>query len=150
MNVKSPAAYSDVFDRLADADVPYVVVSGVAVVLHGHSRPVFDLDVVVSPIPDEQNRALHALMLAGFAPSLPLPLNLLTVMRLFDQSGREVDVFVNYHVPFNELWPDSVQISVGESVARVASLEHLLRAKRKVGRPHDLMDVEGLLRVMSE
>jgi hypothetical protein len=150
MSIKTPAAYCDVFDRLAEADVRYVVVSGVAVVLHGHARPVFDLDMVVSPRPDEQNSALHTLMLAGFVPSVPVPLNLLTVMRLFDQSNREVDVFVKYHLPFNDLWADSVQIHIGESVARVASLEHLLRAKRTVGRPHDLMDVEGLLKVMSD
>jgi hypothetical protein len=145
ISVKSPAAYCDVFDRLESANVPYVVVSGVAVVLHGHVRPIFDLDIVVGPTPEDQNRGLYALMLAGFVPSLPLPLSLLTVMRLFDQSEREVDVFVNYHIPFTELWADSVQIVVGNSVARVASFEHLLRAKRLVGRPHDLMDVEGLL-----
>ncbi len=78
------------------------MVSGVAVVPHGHDRSVFDLDIVIASAPDEQERALQALMRAGFVPSIPLPLNLLTVLRMFDQTAREVDVFVNYHIPFNE------------------------------------------------
>ncbi|HEV7797654.1 MAG TPA: hypothetical protein VGO73_05840 [Pyrinomonadaceae bacterium] len=147
MIAKIPAAYSDVFELLDRHNIRGVVVSGVAVVLHGHLRPVFDLDIVVASTPDEQNRALQALMLAGFMPSIPVPLNLLTVLRMFDQREREIDVFMKYHIPFNELWADSAQIRVGDSMVRIASLEHLLRAKRMVGRPHDLLDVEGLLAI---
>ncbi len=66
-------------------------------------------------------------------------------MRMFDVSQREVDVFVRYHIPFNELWASSEQKLVGNSVVRIASIEHLLRAKRITGRPHDLLDIEGLL-----
>ena len=145
MSVNTPLSYGDVFDALERNSVPYVVVSGVAVVLHGHIRPVFDLDVVIASTPDEQNRAMQTLMQAGFVPSIPVPLNFLTVLRMFDQSEREIDVFVKYHIPFNELWASSEQIRVGDHVARVASLEHLLRAKRITARPHDLMDVEALL-----
>jgi hypothetical protein len=144
---KTPESYCDVFNLLEKANVPYVVVSGAAVALHGHARPIYDLDIVASPVQEEQNQTLHALMLAGFTPSIPLPLNLLSVMRLFDQSEREVDLFVKYHIPFGELWSDSVQVQVGESMARVIALEHLLQAKRIVGRPHDLLDVEALLAI---
>lgn len=137
--------YKEVFDLLERHKVPYVVVGGMAVLLHGHVRPVLDLDIVIASTPDEQNRALHALTLSGFVASIPIPLNLLTVLRMFNQTEREIDVFVNYHISFNDLWAESVQIRVGKSVARVVSLEHLLRAKRFTGRPLDLMDVDGLL-----
>jgi hypothetical protein len=150
MDAKTPATYGDVFDALARSRVPYVVVSGVAVALHGHHRPVFDLDIVISSTADEQNRALQTLMQAGFVPSLPVPLNLLTVMRMFDESDREIDLFVKYHIPFNELWANSVEIPVGDQIARVVSLEHLLRAKRITSRPHDLMDVNALLALKAE
>jgi hypothetical protein len=66
---------------------------------------------------------------------------------MFDHTEREIDVFVKYHISFNVLSADSVQIPVGKSVARVASLEHLLRDKRFTGRPLDLMDVDGLLAI---
>ncbi len=149
MSSSTPATFSDVFDALERNSVPYVVVSGVAVVLHGHIRPVFDLDIVIASTSDEQNRALQTLMQIGFVPSIPVPLSMLTVLRMFDQSAREIDVFVNYHIPFHELWASSKQISVGDRTARVASLEHLLRVKRITGRPHDLMDVDGLLAIQN-
>jgi hypothetical protein len=142
--------YGDVFDALQRKGVPYVVVSGVAVVLHGHIRPVFDLDIVISSSPDEQNYALQTLMQAGFVPSIPVPLNLLTVLRMFDQSAREIDLFVRYHISFNELWASSEQKRVGDHVARVVSLDHLLQAKRITGRSHDLEDIEGLLALKTE
>jgi hypothetical protein len=147
LNSVTPEMYTDVFNRLEGHRVSYVVVGGMAVVLHGHVRPVFDLDIVIASTPDEQNRALHALTLSGFVASIPIPLNLLTVLRMFDQTEREIDVFVKYHISFNDLSADSVQIRVGKSVARVTSLEHLLRDKRITGRPHDLMDVDGLLAI---
>lgn len=56
----------------------------------------------------------------GFVPSVPLPLSMVTVLRLFDASWREVDVIVNAVVPFSELWPDSIEVPVGNTVARVA------------------------------
>jgi hypothetical protein len=143
----TPEIYSDVFDLLESHCVRYVVTSGVAVVLHGHLRPILDLDIVIDPTPEQANRAMQALGAAGFVPSLPLPLSLVTVLRMFDQSEREVDVFARYHLPFEELWAGSVQIRVGESLARVASLEHLLLVKQKMGRQHDLMDIDALLAV---
>lgn len=141
----TPAIYADVFDRLERANVRYVVVSGIAVVLHGHIRPVADLDMVIDAASHEARSAMHALMLAGFVPSIPLPLSALTVLRMFDPVQREIDVFVRYHIPFAELWESSERVRVSAGTARVASLEHLLRAKRITGRPHDLLDIEGLL-----
>jgi hypothetical protein len=141
----TPETYGDVFSLFERERVRYVVVSGVAVVLRGHIRPVADLDVVIDPAPEESNRAMHVLGRLGFVPSIPLPLSMVTMLRMFDQGQREVDVFVRYHVPFAEQWASSELIRVGDRLARVTSLEHLLRAKRVNGRPHDLSDIEALL-----
>ena len=141
----APEIYCDVFDRLERDDVRYAVISGVAVVLHGHVRPIADLDIVIDPAPEEAESALRVLAHCGFVPSIPLPLSMLSVLRMFDHSQREVDVFVRYHIPFKELWAGSERMRVGDSLTRVVSLDHLLRAKRINGRPHDLLDIEGLL-----
>jgi hypothetical protein len=70
---------------------------------------------------------------------------MLTVMRLFDRSRREVDLFVRYCIPFDNVWADAERRPVGDVMIRVMSLEHLLRAKRQNGRPHDLLDIAALL-----
>src|SRR4029453_10380298 len=111
---QSPEKFSDVFERLESEAARYVVVSGVAVFLHGHLRPVHDLDIVTDPNPAEAQRTLRALTIAGFIPSIPLPLEMLTVLRLFDRSSREVDVFARYAIPFAELWSHAVIPNVGD------------------------------------
>ena len=145
MNPLTPETYVDLFERFGRDAVRYVVVSGVAVVLHGHVRPVFDLDIVVAPAHEESSRAMRSLALAGFVPTIPLPLSAVTVLRTFDHTQREVDVFARYSIPFDELWADSQLVPVGGTEARVISLAHLLHAKRFNGRPHDLLDIEVLL-----
>jgi hypothetical protein len=145
VNGATPETYSDVFDRLERDGIRYAVISGVAVVLHGHIRPVADLDVVIDPAPEQAERALRALAGRGFVPSVPLPLSMLTVLRMFDHSRREVDVFVRFHIPFDQLWANSRQVRVGGGLARIVSLDHLLQAKRINGRPHDLSDIAALL-----
>ena len=144
-NMATPEIYCDVFNRLERDDVRYVVISGIAVVLHGHVRPIADLDIVIDPAPEETARALRTLAGNGFVSSLPLPMSMLTVMRMFDHSQREIDVFVRYHIPFADLWADSERMRICDSTTRVASIEHLIRVKRVQGRPHDLLDIEGLL-----
>jgi hypothetical protein len=145
VDLTTPEAYSDVLERLERDGVRYVVISGVAVVLHGHARPIADLDIAISSVPDERDRALHTLLQAGFVPSLPLPLSMVSVLRMFDAAGREVDLFLRYHIPFDDMWAGSELMGVRGGVARVVSLEHLLRAKQIYGRPHDLLDIAALL-----
>ena len=90
--MSTPVIYSDVFDRLERDQVRYVVASGIAVVLHGYVRPVADLDIVIDRSPDEARHTMMTLMASGFVPTIPLPLNALTVLRMFDRLNREVDV----------------------------------------------------------
>jgi hypothetical protein len=141
----TPKLFCDVFEWLERESVRYVVVGGVAVVLHGHERQVADLDIVVASESEELRRASVTLAKAGFVSSLPLPLNMLTVARLFDAHAREIDVFVRYRIPFAELWSDSWMAKVGEEKVRVMSLKHLLQVKRLDARPNDLEDLEALL-----
>ena len=150
MKLTTPDVYCDVFDCLERDEVRYVVTSGAAVVLHGHVRPIADLDIVIDPAPEQASRVLRALTHRGFVPSIPLPLSMLSVLRMFDSARREVDVFPRYHIPFGDLWDASVRVRVGDSVTRIVSLAHLLHAKRVHGRPHDLLDIAALLALSAD
>lgn len=142
--VITPSLYKDVFERFAHDSVRYVVVSGMAVVFHGHARPVADLDIVVDPNPQQSELALRSLLALLFVPTIPVGLSSVSVLRLFDPSSREVDLFVRYHVPFAELFADSEDHAGWGTRARVASLAHVLRVKRLLERPHDLLDIDAL------
>src|ERR1044072_3992063 len=128
----SPETFCDVIEILNRENVRYVVVGSVAVVLHGAERNVADLDIVSDPAPNEGERCLGALALAGFMPSIPLllPPHLLTVLRLFDRSAREIDVFVRNDNLFKELWFTSRLVQVGNQTVRIAGREQILQMKR--------------------
>ena len=64
--------YERVFTVLAGADVRFVVVGGVAVVLHGHPRLTADLDLVVDLDVEPARRAMAALTDLGLEPRLPV------------------------------------------------------------------------------
>jgi ribosomal protein S18 acetylase RimI-like enzyme len=146
----APETFCDVLEILNRENARYVVVSGFAVVMYGHKRDIVDLDIVVDPSPQEAQRCLHALALAGFTPSIPLPLEMVSVLRMFDRLSREIDVFGRYQIPFEELWSGSKSVPVGNQMARIAALEHVVQVKRTMSRPHDIADVEALTRMKNE
>ena len=47
LNRGTPEVFCDVLELFEREEIRYVVVGGVAVVLHGHIRAVADLDVVI-------------------------------------------------------------------------------------------------------
>ncbi|MGI8535236.1 MAG: hypothetical protein ACR2K2_01830 [Mycobacteriales bacterium] len=143
--------YDEVFAALHEADVRYVVVGGVAVVLQGHARMTVDLDLVVDLAVEPAGRTIDALLALGLRSRLPVePSDFarpdvradwvanrnMQVFSMYDPSNpfREVDLFAAYPLPFEELWADSDEVVLRDVAVRVASIPHLLRLK-PVRRP---------------
>ncbi|MGI8875768.1 MAG: DUF6036 family nucleotidyltransferase [Egibacteraceae bacterium] len=157
----------DIVAALEAAEVRAVVVGGVAVVLHGHVRMTADLDLVLDLQRDNVLAALGVLQDQGLRPRLPVPpeqfaepdirkrwvrTQQLTVFSLHDPNDprREVDLFAESPVPFDDLWRDSTLRRLGSTDVRIASIEHLLHMKRVVGRPKDLEDIAALEEIRAE
>lgn len=66
------ALFEPIFDALNRHDVRYVVVGGVAVVLHGPPRLTADLDLAVDLSPGEGGKAIDALVGLGLRPRAPV------------------------------------------------------------------------------
>jgi predicted nucleotidyltransferase len=150
-----------VLAALNSAGVRYLVVGGVAVVLHGHLRTTADLDLVVALADDNVRRAIPALGLLGFRPRVPVPAEDfldpekratwitekgLTVFSLWSGQlpGIEVDLFVKEPFDFDQAYARGIRVSLDSTTATVASLDDLIALKRAAGRPLDLADVEAL------
>ena len=56
---------ADVFRSFREREVRYIVIGGIAAVLHGVPRATFDLDILIDPTPDNARRLLAALAGAG-------------------------------------------------------------------------------------
>jgi hypothetical protein len=149
---------------LVKANVRFVVVGGLAVVIQGHARLTADVDLVIDLAPANAHRAVEALTARGLRPLLPVdPLAFadaarraewvetrnLEVFSMRDEQNPllTVGLFAREPIPFEELWAHVDQILLGGETVRVASIPHLIQMKRTAGRPQDLADINQLERI---
>lgn len=74
----------DVFASLNRHDVRYLVVGGIAAVLHGVPRATFDLDILIDPTDDNATALLSALGDARRASGQPVDLEDARLLELAD------------------------------------------------------------------
>jgi hypothetical protein len=155
------ALFEPILEALNSGDVRYVVVGGVATVLHGFARLTADLDLIVDLRPAEALKAMRVLAAIGFRPRAQVSAESfadsvtrkqwiedkgMRVFSLWDPSAplREVDVFAESPIPFDELWARSEVVQLSTTTARIASIPDLIRLKSLAGRPEDRQDIEAL------
>ena len=136
----------DVFSSLHRHEVRYVVIGGIAVVLHGVPRATFDLDILIDANMDNARRLLAALEEAGLGTAV-----MITAAELL---ANEVTIFndrvridVQTKTPgldFDTAWSRRVVMTVQSQEFYVVALEDLLASKRAAGRPKDLEDLRLL------
>lgn len=153
--------YERLFGELNEANIRYLVVGGLAVVLHGVARLTADIDLIVDLAPSEAARAIAALEKHGLQPRPPVRAadfadpkiraewirsKGMQVFTMYDPGDplTTVDLFVESPLPFEELWSRSVQFELPTTSVRVVSVADLIRLKRIAGRPLDVADVEAL------
>ena len=135
--------FEPVLAALDAADVRFVVVGGVAVVLHGHPRMTADLDIVIDLAAEPAARAIAALVELGMEPRLPVDPQTfarpdvrrawrdernMTVFTMLDPSEPllEVDLFAEAPIPFDELWVQATILQLEGQDVRIASIDHLI------------------------
>jgi len=153
--------FEPVMAALDAADVRFVVVGGVAVVLHGHPRMTVDLDLVIDLATEPAHRAIAALTDLGMEPRLPVdPQGFadpdvrrtwteqrnLTVFTMLNPRDPllEVDLLAEALIPFEALWEQATMVRLEGRSVRIASIDHLIMLKTAAGRPQDLVDVAAL------
>ena len=159
--------FEPILTRLNEEGGRYVVVGGLAVVLHGHARLTVDLDLVVDLAPEAARRTIAALLAVGLRPLAPVDASEfaesskrrqwidekgMRVFSLFDpeQPLRTVDLFVESPLDFEELWRDSEIVQLRSTAIHVASIPHLIQMKELAGRRQDRYDVEKLKEIQRQ
>ncbi len=136
----------DVFRSFADRDVRYVVIGGIAAVMHGVPRATFDVDLLIDPTPENAERLLAALEEAQVGTaSLITPQQLLAnEITVFSDRVR-IDVQTSTPgLTFERAWRNRVTMSFEGQEFFVASKQDLIASKRAAGRAIDLEDI-GML-----
>jgi hypothetical protein len=154
-----------IFAALAKRNVRYLVVGGVAVVLHGVARFTADIDIVLALDKANVTAALDAVAELAYRPRAPLPLSCfsdaslrrdwalqkgLTVFGLWspDHPATEIDLFIEEPFPFDEAFARATRVALGRTNITVASIADLVDLKRRADRPKDREDIERLLALM--
>ena len=156
------ASIESIVRALNDANVPFIVVGGLAVVAHGYGRQTQDLDLVIRLEPNAIRDAFHALAAMGYRPRVPVTAEGfadaeqrerwisekgMTVLNFHSDQHREtpVDVFVTEPFDFRAEYDAAIVEDVAPGVpVRIVRLETLLRLKQEAGRPQDLADIAEL------
>lgn len=138
--------YRDVFKCFRCRGVKYVVIGGIASVLHGVPRATFDLHILIEATPENAGRLLEALLEAGMGTAaLTTPEAVLAnEITVFNDRVR-LDVQTSTPgISFAEAWRNRLAVSFeGEEIC-VLSKADLVRSKRAAGRPVDMEDVRLL------
>jgi hypothetical protein len=140
---------------LDQASVPYAIVGGYAVALHGLVRGTIDVDLVLKFERGHFLKADKALRGMGLEPRLPVEAGQVFDFREEYVENRNLVAwsFYNPRKPIEVvdilLTEDLSRVKVeriraGDAVLKVASIDDLIRMKTASGRPQDLEDVKGL------
>ncbi|HYY59147.1 MAG TPA: DUF6036 family nucleotidyltransferase [Pyrinomonadaceae bacterium] len=136
----------DVFASFQKHEVRYVVIGGIAAVLHGVPRATFDLDILIEASTDNAQRLLDALIEANFATALQITASELLAHEITVFNDR-VRIDVQTKTPglrFEDAWQNRVAMNYQGQGFYVASKADLIASKRGAGRTKDLDDVRLL------
>lgn len=155
----------DLIKLLAEKEIDFVLVGGLAVALQGYQRVTMDVDVVLAMDAANLDRFISAARGAGLRPTIPVSIDSLGRPELIEQWHREkgmlafslrgpevratvLDVLVKPVVPYADLRRDAVMVDMGSSRVAVASIPHLITMKTGTGRGKDVIDIDELRKLM--
>jgi len=143
--VTPQAIASQVCDALNRTGARYLVIGGVACVLHGYARATTDVDILIERTPDNARRTLDALGSLGWAFAREWsPDEILRRPITVIGDDPAVDVFtVAWRVTYDDVVARSSVVEVDGVLIPLISIDDLIETKR-TGRALDAEDVEAL------
>lgn len=145
----------DVCKALDQAKIPYAVVGGYAVALHGVVRGTLDIDIAIRWTKKNLEKVEKTLKEIGLVSLLPIDSNTLFLFKeeyvqnrnmmawnFYDPKNpvNQVDILINYDLKNGSI--TTVKTSFGK--VKILSRKDLIAMKKAAGRPQDIEDVKGL------
>lgn len=158
---ETPLEADRLLQTLAKHGVDFVLIGGLAGLVHGSAYPTFDLDIVYSRAQVNLKRLVGALeelgvTLRGAPADLPFQLDVRTLENganfTFDTPYGKFDILADAAgMPRYEDLRAEARIDEIEGVeVRVSSIDHLIAMKRAAGRTKDKLAVEEYIELADE
>lgn len=155
------ASIEEVLAALNRAEVRYLVVGGVAVLLHGQLRPIAGLELVVQLEPDNAGKSIAVMFALGFKSRAPVPATSfadaaarkkwarekgLKVLPFWSPSraGFPVEFALEEPFDFAAVFGRAHKLPVGATFAQVPSVTDLIVLQRAAGKHDDVAALEAL------
>lgn len=156
-------SYENVFKKLHERRVKYLLIGGVAVNLHGIPRATGDLDMLLAMDQENVHKFVSIAKELGLIPKVPVKPEDLgdpqkvkewkesKNMRVFsfmhpDNPYICIDIMTENYLPFEDAYNRKTTVNAWGVDVAVASIDDLIKLKKIAGRPQDLMDIELLER----
>jgi hypothetical protein len=127
--------------------VEYVIVGAHSLAFHGRPRYTGDLDILVSPSPENAEKLAAVLTEFGFAESEFKPSDFVEPDQII-QLGRvpnRIDLLTGISgVATGEAFEKKISTELAGLPVFILSKDLLIQNKRAVGRPQDLADLDAL------
>ena len=158
--------YLDLFSKLQQFEVQYLLIGGLAVTLHGVEPAKMDIDITVAMQPNNLDKLIACAESLNLKPVLPVPLSSLKNLPLLKQwhteknliafalrteeiAGVTLDILLFPPVDFGLMLQNVAQFTIGSTTVNVASIDNLILLKQAAGRAIDLSDIEHLNKIKS-
>ncbi|MCS7152103.1 MAG: nucleotidyltransferase [Endomicrobia bacterium] len=142
--------YRELLNVLKKYKVRYLVVGAYAVIYYTEPRYTKDIDIWVKPDIKNAVRLYNALKEFG-APLRGIRVEDFTNPNLIYQIGVEpvrVDIIMSLPgVSFDTAWKRRKKVMYGDIQINLLSIEDLIKVKKKLRRPNDILDIEKLKKV---
>jgi len=162
--------YFDIFEALHSHKVRYLIIGGLAVNLYGVPRVTQDIDLIISTEKSNILALVSILKDLGYIPRLPVDPRDLADPKIVKEwtENEKMNTFSFYHkkdnfkvvdivlihpLDFNLAFKNKTVKKVKDIKIFLASIDDLIKTKKKSGRPQDLSDIEmlkKLCRLMEE
>jgi len=130
---------------LNEAEAKYLVIGGIACILHGYVRATTDVDILIERSPENVRRILDALSTLGYGFAREFAVSeILAKPITIIGDDPAVDIFqVAWSVKYDQAVERSSIVAVDGVDIPLVGLDDLIATKR-TGRPLDAADIEAL------
>lgn len=154
MSSRPTPDFADLISRLGTAleakGIPYMLIGGQAVLVHGEPRLTQDVDVTMGVGPDRVQDLLDVCAALGLDPLPDRPVDFVRETFVLPAAAPETGVRVDLIFSTTPYEAQAVKrallVDVGDREIPFATAEDLLLHKLFAGRPRDLEDAAGVVR----
>jgi hypothetical protein len=156
--------YENIFRRLHEKKIRYLVIGGIAVNIHGYPRATGDLDIMLSFGENNIREFIDLIKGLGFIPRIPVKLEELSDNKKIEAWKKEknmkvfsvynplnelehIDIMVEDYIDFEQAFKNRVIVTAKGIEISVISIDDLIELKKIAGRKRDEIDISALEKI---